>query len=1347
MVRNLSMFNGCVMLVCLLTVAFAAVAQECDPDETPPEITIPGPDPLVVDCGMPVSLPEASGVDACDGPVSVSVSDLDGLDEGAPTKGTYTVTFSATDAAGNSSDETLDVQVVDSLPPVVSRCATSSAVEVDEIGSFNVPDLTGTVVVADACDAFGDLTITQSPPAGELVVASVVPSQYPIDITITDSESNSTVCTYYLNLINATMPVIVPRLYDDLGYELDPMSGLFIPKYETYWECGVPYDDGGAIAFDSVDGDLTASIVTVGAYAIEETNLGGNYEVVYTVTNSRGIEAQLTRYVTVVDRARPAISLVALEDNRSGSTEIEFSYEDSVDPELKDPEWLWELKESDEQPAWLNDLPDSFSAYNSPAWNDDTAMLWSCDVPYVDPGIGVFDLCDGMLNPDNTLVVIVRVQIDTPQGEGEEEGESEGEGEGEGEEETDLPYDETNENGETEVFEWAGYYNELTAAQVELLSARWYYPEFELFGYRIYYFNRDSSGRQGFLSRHVLPTYTWNWVTSGEEYIEIDCGDESIFETLHLLEQQDRYYTSCLGDVSHLIERSGAIDVNTPGEYRRLYTRPGIDLWLADRWGQIWKRTIVVKDAMPEIVLLDEAGQPLVADEEEEAVTQIRLCDFATASAAEIEAYFADWWAITPMTGFYVLDACDDEALLTNRTVVWGDGLIADALKTFAADNTANISRNWLLTYSTRDSLNNNTNAQRKVVFVEDYALDLFDGFGNPLLPDLADEIHVTLECGDEFVTPDITVESVCTARPPEVSVAIQAYDEFGTPLDAVDVNTPGNYTVVYTVTDNYDNDTVATVYVEVVDTSAPVLALGAFDEEQLDTDGFLLLECGTTMTEPAEFMAADACDVNLGVVQTMLDEEESGVMAYAWALDGDMEPLWNEAVPVSLAYDAFVYMPGDYLLVYVAVDSSGNMYPALDGDGIPPIFDIDGNGNFLNDEGELVVDFARLVRVVDTGVPVITLNGEDAVEVNCNEAFEDLGAIAADDCDGELAVVVTGEVLTDAPGEYYLVYNATDSAGNVAVTVMRTVTVLDNCPVEGEGEGEPVEGEGEPVEGEGEPVEGEGEPVEGEGEPVEGEGELVEGEGEVVEGEGEPVEGEGEPVEGEGEPVEGEGEPDIQGDLFDGLDTDDDGRLTYDEAQTIIPGLTQEQFVALDTNKDGLLDACELGGTATIVIADSEVIVVCDDFDAAHRAVADAFHGVTATCADAQITVAMIVARDHNGKPVVYPLDAIAAKIPGFGEYDRSIEKTRGLFHQYFLFQAGEFVLTYATDDGAVAEQTIVIVNECRGCLGCYSCDSCAGCRPIPDNVMDLKQFMSDWLLIGLSVLVMLSWSVTRKH
>ena len=81
----------------------------------------------------------------------------------------------------------------------------------------------------------------------------------------------------------------------------------------------------------------------------------------------------------------------------------------------------------------------------------------------------------------------------------------------------------------------------------------------------------------------------------------------------------------------------------------------------------------------------------------------------------------------------------------------------------------------------------------------------------------------------------------------------------------------------------------------------------------------------------------------------------------------------------------------------------------------------------------------------------------------------------------------------------------------------------------------------------------------------------------------------------------------------------------------------------------------------------------------------------------------------------------------------------------QYFLFQPGQYTLTYTVDD-TIASQVIIIDNQCRGCLGCYSCDTFARYRPIPDSVMEIKKLSGDWLLVGLSLLIMMSL-VGKKH
>jgi PKD repeat protein len=79
-----------------------------------------------------------------------------------------------------------------------------------------------------------------------------------------------------------------------------------------------------------------------------------------------------------------------------------------------------------------------------------------------------------------------------------------------------------------------------------------------------------------------------------------------------------------------------------------------------------------------------------------------------------------------------------------------------------------------------------------------------------------------------------------------------------------------------------------------------------------------------------------------------------------------------------------------------------------------------------------------------DSEGPVITLNGDAAVTVEIGGTYEDAGATATDNVDGDVTanIEVTGEVNTLQPGEYTIAYNVSDAAGNAATEVTRTVTV-----------------------------------------------------------------------------------------------------------------------------------------------------------------------------------------------------------------------------------------------------------------------------------------------------------------
>jgi len=68
-----------------------------------------------------------------------------------------------------------------------------------------------------------------------------------------------------------------------------------------------------------------------------------------------------------------------------------------------------------------------------------------------------------------------------------------------------------------------------------------------------------------------------------------------------------------------------------------------------------------------------------------------------------------------------------------------------------------------------------------------------------------------------------------------------------------------------------------------------------------------------------------------------------------------------------------------------------------------------------------------------DSIAPVITLNGESAIELILDGTYVELGATAIDDIDGEIAVMISGEVVTNTIGNYTITYTATDKSGNVS--------------------------------------------------------------------------------------------------------------------------------------------------------------------------------------------------------------------------------------------------------------------------------------------------------------------------
>ena len=90
-----------------------------------------------------------------------------------------------------------------------------------------------------------------------------------------------------------------------------------------------------------------------------------------------------------------------------------------------------------------------------------------------------------------------------------------------------------------------------------------------------------------------------------------------------------------------------------------------------------------------------------------------------------------------------------------------------------------------------------------------------------------------------------------------------------------------------------------------------------------------------------------------------------------------------------------------------------------------------------------------------DRMAPEITLQGEAEVTITAGSPYDDAGATASDDIDGDLtnSIVQFGNVSSTVVGTYPIRYTATDRAGN-ASSVQRTVTVKVNDGVGGGGGG-----------------------------------------------------------------------------------------------------------------------------------------------------------------------------------------------------------------------------------------------------------------------------------------------------
>ena len=251
-------------------------------DDTPPVIT-GCPTDIVVSangsCEAIVNWTPPNATDNCTAPItpvsSLSSGDTFGL-------GTTTVTYTATDDAGNSAICSFDVTVIDDTAPVITGCPTDIIVSAngicEAIVNWTPPNAT------DNCTT--PVTPNSAFSSGDTFNLGTTTVTY----TATDDAGNSAVCSFDVTVIDDTAPVITgcpTNITVSANGSCEAIVNWTLPN-----------------ATDN----CTTPLTPISAFSSGDTFGLGTTTVTYTATDGAGNSATCSFDVTVIDDTPPVIA-------------------------------------------------------------------------------------------------------------------------------------------------------------------------------------------------------------------------------------------------------------------------------------------------------------------------------------------------------------------------------------------------------------------------------------------------------------------------------------------------------------------------------------------------------------------------------------------------------------------------------------------------------------------------------------------------------------------------------------------------------------------------------------------------------------------------------------------------------------------------------------------------------------------------------------------------------------------------------------------------------------------------------------------------------------------------------
>ena len=280
-------------------------------DVTAPELRLNGDATITMAVGTEFVDPGYTATDDYDGDVTSKVVVSGSVDNSKA--GTYELTYTASDTAGNTTSKKRTIifeklgnleislgSIVDGVTPQISLKGSNPYCMVKG-GTYIEPGATATDNV--------DGNITDKIAVTNKVTGNLM-GAFRIVYKVEDSSGNEAI---------AYRAVIVTTSCPDEDSPANVVNDLpvitLIGKNSVIINVGSNYVDLGATAYDKVDGDITRKIVTDTSNV--KTNVPGIYKVYYSVTNSNGKKASITRTVTVKNPISQNAAVRFTEDKKN----------------------------------------------------------------------------------------------------------------------------------------------------------------------------------------------------------------------------------------------------------------------------------------------------------------------------------------------------------------------------------------------------------------------------------------------------------------------------------------------------------------------------------------------------------------------------------------------------------------------------------------------------------------------------------------------------------------------------------------------------------------------------------------------------------------------------------------------------------------------------------------------------------------------------------------------------------------------------------------------------------------------------------------------------------------------